>query len=133
MDWLRDAAAAIPQLGPPDQWPACLPSAGLIPLRLAQGVERESLDQFVYCLHGMYPAVLAARMAAGRGDKAGHGDSLFPDQPRPRPRHSFPGTTSSTPSRGMQSATSRASGRGPRRAGGGPRSLSRIWSGGRGR
>ena len=29
-------------------------------------------------------------MAASRGDHAGHGDSLFPDQPRPRPRNSFP-------------------------------------------
>ena len=35
-------------------------------------------------------AVLAARMAASRGDHAGHGDSLLPDQPRPRPRNSFP-------------------------------------------
>ena len=38
----------------------------------------------------MYMAVLAARMAAGRGDQAGHGDSLFPDQLRPRPRNPFP-------------------------------------------
>ena len=42
------------------------------------------------------------------------------------------GTTSSAPSRGMQSATSRASGRGPRRAGGGPRTSSTTWSGGQG-
>ena len=38
----------------------------------------------------MYLAVLAARLAAGLGDPAGHGDSLFPDQPRPRPRNPFP-------------------------------------------
>ena len=38
----------------------------------------------------MYLTVLAARMAANRGDQAGHGHSLFPDQPRPRPRNPFP-------------------------------------------
>ena len=35
--WLNDVAAAIPQLGPMDQWPACLWKAGLSALRLAQG------------------------------------------------------------------------------------------------
>ena len=87
---LRDAAAALPQLGPPDQWPACLRRAGLFPLPLAQGVEEGLLDEFLYRLYGMYLAVLAARMAAGRGDHTGLGDSLFPDQPRPRPRNPFP-------------------------------------------
>ena len=88
--WLSDAAAAIPQLGPPDQWPACLQRAGLSPLNLAQGVERELLDEFVYRLYGMYLAVLATRLAASRGDHAGHGDFLFAHQPRPRPRNPFP-------------------------------------------
>ena len=63
---------------------------GPLPLRLAQGVEQELLDEFLYRLYGMYLAVLAARMAASRGEQAGHGDSLFPDQPRPRPRNPFP-------------------------------------------
>ena len=44
----------------------------------------------MYSLYGMYLAVLAARMARRRGDHAGHGDSLFPDQPRLRPRNPFP-------------------------------------------
>ena len=43
--WPRDAAAALPQLGPPDQWPACLRWAGLFPPWLAQGVERGLLDE----------------------------------------------------------------------------------------
>ena len=38
----------------------------------------------------MYLAVLATCMAAGQGDQPGHGDSLFPDQPRPRPRNPYP-------------------------------------------
>ena len=38
----------------------------------------------------MYPAVLAAGMAARLGDRAGHGDSLFPDQPRSRTRKPYP-------------------------------------------
>ena len=88
--WLSDGATAIPQLGPPDQWPACLRKAGLFPLRLAQGVDWGLLDEFLYRLYAMYLAVLAARMAASRGDHAGHGDSLFPDQPRPRPRDPYP-------------------------------------------
>ena len=84
------AAAALPKFGPPDQRPACLRRAGLFPLRLAQGVERGLLDEFVHRLYGMYLAVLAARTAVGRGDWAGHGDSLFPDRPRPLPRNPFP-------------------------------------------
>ena len=56
-----------PQLGPPHQWPACMRRAGLFRLRLAQGVERALLDEFLYRLYGMYLAALAARMAAGRG------------------------------------------------------------------
>ena len=71
-------------------WPACLRRAGLFPLWLAQGVERALLGEFLYRMYGMYLAVLAARMAAIRGDQAGHGDSLSPDQPLPRPRNPFP-------------------------------------------
>ena len=47
---LSDAAAAIPQLGPPDQWPACLRKVGLFLLRFAQGVVQNLLDEFQYCL-----------------------------------------------------------------------------------
>ena len=90
LPWLSDAAGAIPHLGPPDQWPSCLWKAGLFPLRLAQGVDRDLLDEFLYRLYGMYLAVLAARMAASQGHQPGHGDSLFPDQPRPRPRNPYP-------------------------------------------
>ena len=88
--WLSDAAGAIPNLGPPDQWPSCLRKAGLFPLRLAQGTDRGLLDEFLYRLYGMYLAVLAARMAASQGGQPGHGDSLFPDQPRLRPRNPYP-------------------------------------------
>ena len=88
--WLSDTATAIPHLGPPDQWPSCLRKAGLFPLRLAQGVDRGLMDEFVYRLYGMYLAVLAGRIAASQGDQPGHGDSLFPDQPRPRPRNPYP-------------------------------------------
>ena len=78
--WLQDAAQPSPNWGrPTSRRPACGGRASF-PLRLAQGVERALLDEF-HCLCGMYLAVLAARMAAGRRDPAGHGDSLFPDQP----------------------------------------------------
>ena len=77
-------------LGPPDQWPVCLRRTGLFPLRLARGVERGRLDEFMYRVYGMYPTVLAARMSAGRWDQAGHGDSPFPDPPRLRPHNPFP-------------------------------------------
>ena len=124
--WLSDAATAIPHLGPLDQWPSCLRKAGLFPLRLAQGVDRGLLAEFLYRLYGMYLAVLVARMAASHGDQPGHGDSLFLDPPRPRPRTPTPGTTSSAPYRGTRSANSHGSGRGPRQAGGGPGTSSRT-------
>ena len=66
--WLHDTARAIPGLGPPDRWPSCLRKAGLFPLRLAQGVDRDLLDEFLYRLYCMHLAVLAARMAAGAWD-----------------------------------------------------------------
>ena len=87
---LHDTAGAIPGLGPPDRWPSCLRKAGLFPLRLARGVDRDLLDEFLYRLYCMYLAVLAARMAVDAGDQPGHGDSLFPQQPRPRPRNPYP-------------------------------------------
>ena len=90
LPWLHDAAGGIPGLGPPDRWPSCLRKAELFPFRLAHRVDRDLLDEFLYCLYYMYLAVLAARMAAGGGGQPGHGDSLFPEQPRPRPRNPYP-------------------------------------------
>ena len=60
-------------------------AGGLFPLRLAHGVELELLDEFLYHLYSMYLAVLDARMAADRGDQAGHGDPLFPAAAAPQP------------------------------------------------
>ena len=90
LPWLHNTTRAVPGLGPPDRWPSCLRKAGLFPLRLARGVDRDLLDWFLYHLYCMYLAVLAAQMAAGAGDQPGHSDSLFPEQLRPRPRHPFP-------------------------------------------
>ena len=90
LPWLNDAAGAIPNLGPPDRWPSCLRTAGLLPLRLAQGVDRDLLDEFLYHLYGMYLTVLAARMAASPGDQSGHGDFLFMEHLRPQPRDPYP-------------------------------------------
>ena len=53
-------------------------------------MDRGLLDEFLYRLYGIYLVVLAARMAANQGDHAGHGDSLFPDQPRLRLRNPYP-------------------------------------------
>ena len=97
LPWLNDAAGAIPSLGPPDRWPSCLRKAGLFPLWLAQGVDRDLLDEFLYRLYGMYLAVRAAQMAASARDQPGHGDSLFPEQPRPRPRNPQPATRNPQP------------------------------------
>ena len=129
---LSDAAMAILHLGPPDQWPSCLRKAGLFPLRLAHGVERGLLDDFLYRLCGMYLAVLAARMAASHGDQPGHGDSLFPDQPRPRPRNPYPWDDFVSPLPG-DTIRHQPRLRPGTPAGGGPRISSKIWSGGPGR
>ena len=77
--WLHDAVGAIPHLGPPNQRPSCLQKAGLFPLRLAHGVDRDLLDEFLHRLYGMYLAVLATRTAASKGVQPGHGNSLFHD------------------------------------------------------
>ena len=45
-----------------------------------------TLDESLYRRYGMYLAVLAA----STGVQPGHSDSLFPDQPRPRPRDPYP-------------------------------------------
>ena len=126
-------AEAIPHLGTPDQWPSCLRKPGLFPLRLAQGVDRDLLDEFLYRLYGMYLAVLAACMAASQGDQPGHGDSSSRTSRVRGPATPIPGTTSSTPCWGTQSASSHGSGRGPHRTGSGPRTSSTAWSGGPGR
>ena len=79
--WLRDAATAIPQLGPPDQWPACLWRAGLFPLRLAQGLDQGLLDEFLYRLHGMH--------LAARGGRLGRVLVCDPPPPSPPPLRVF--------------------------------------------
>ena len=79
-----------PQPGPSGLVALLLAESRPFPLRRAQGVDRDLLDEFLYRLYGMYLAVLAARMAASKGDQPGHGDSLFPEQPRPRPRDPYP-------------------------------------------
>ena len=44
---------------------ACLPArARLFPLRLAQGLERALLNEFLYRPYGMYLAIVAAMRAA---------------------------------------------------------------------
>ena len=88
LPWLKDAAGAIPNLGPCGPV-VLLPTeiAGLLPLQLAQGVDRVLPAEFLYRLYGMYLAVLAAQMAASAGDQPGDGYSLFPEEPRPRPRN----------------------------------------------
>ena len=67
-----------------------LTEGGPFPSQRAHGVDPGLLDEFQYPLYGMWPAVLVARMAACLGDRAGHGDSLFPDQPRPRTHKPYP-------------------------------------------
>ena len=81
------------------------------------------LDEFLYRLYGMYLAVLAARMAAGRGDQAGHGTLCSRTSRDHGPATPSPRTTSSAPSRGMRFVTT----------GVGPRYLSGTWFGGHGR
>ena len=110
---------------------ALLPAeGGPIPPSAGTGGGPGLLDEFLYPLYGMYLALLAARMAASQGDQPGHGDSLFPDQLRPRPRGPYPWDDFVGPLPG--DIASHGSGRGPCQAGGGPRTSSKTWSGGPG-
>ena len=76
-------------------------------------MDRGLLDEFLYRLYGMYVAVLAARMAASQGDQPGHGDSLVPDHPRPRPPIPYPWDNFVGPLPWLQSAINHGSGQGP--------------------
>ena len=64
--WLRDTAAALPKLGPPEWWLARLRRTGHFSLRLARRVVQGLGDMFLVHLYSMYLAVLADRMAASR-------------------------------------------------------------------
>ena len=67
-----------------EHWPACLRRAGLLLHSLSTGTDRALLDKFLHpLLHGMYLAVLAARMAMGRESRPGPGDALSPQEPCP--------------------------------------------------
>ena len=73
LPWMHDAADELLQLGPPEQWLACLRRVGLMPLHLSAGMEQARMDESLYRLYGMYLAVLAARMTACWGNPAGLG------------------------------------------------------------
>ena len=69
---------------------AIVPAEGsLFPLRLAHGLDRGLLDEFLCRLYGMYLAVLAAHMAASEGGQPGR--RAFPFGPvasaAPQPLH----------------------------------------------
>ena len=59
------------------RWPACLRRAGLLPLALSAGADRQQVDAFVYRLYGMYLAVLAAKYAPTRLGVPGQGEAPF--------------------------------------------------------
>ena len=125
LPWLNDAAGAIPSLGPPDRWPSCLRKAGLFPLSLAQGVDRDLLDEFLYRLYGMYLAVLVISRATATSSSW---SSRVPGPATPTP-----GMPSLAPYRGPPSAASHGCSRGCRRTGGGLTTSSTTWSGEPGR
>ena len=84
------SGGAHPQPAPAGPMALLPAESGPFPPPAGQGVDRDLLDEHLYPLNGMYLAVFAARMAASAGDQPGHGDSLFPEQPRPRPRDPYP-------------------------------------------
>ena len=116
---LQAALARLLQLGPLDRWPACLRRAGLMPLQLAKGMDRDCLDEFLYRLYSMYLAVLVARIAAGQADPQAPGTLLSrfpPGRGRAAPTH---GETSwaPCPGGGGLRRSAHAYDRGPRGAG----------------
>ena len=79
---LLAAAADLPDLNPPEHWPACLQRAGLLPSRVSEGVDKALVDMFLYRLYGMYLAVLAERMATCHDGQDRPGIRLFPRAPQ---------------------------------------------------
>ena len=47
-------------------------------------------DEICYVKHVLDPLCALFSMAASQGDQPGHGDSLCPERPRPRPRDPYP-------------------------------------------
>ena len=107
----------------PDQWPACLRRTG--PSGWRRGWSGDSWTSSCTACTACTLQAMGIRRATGTPCSRTSRDR-GPATPSPR-------TTLSAPSRGMQSASSCASGLGPRRAGGGPKILSRSWSGVHGR
>ena len=90
-----------------------LAERGPLPPTAGKGGNRELLAEFSYRLYGMYLAVLAARMAASRGDQAGQGDSPFLDRPQPRPATPSLGRLRRPPPRGCDPQPAAPPARGP--------------------
>ena len=80
----------MPQLGPPEHWPACLRRAALLPARLSEGLDTAPVDTFFHCVHCMHLAVLAQRMATCSAERDGSGCALFLRAPQPGERERYP-------------------------------------------
>ena len=133
LPWLKDAAGAIPSLGPPDRWRSSMRKAGLFPLRLAEGVDRDLLDEFLYRLYGKYLGVLAGRMERARGISRATATPPSRSSRVRGPATPTHGTPSLAPYRGTPSATSRGCSQGCQGTRGGPGISSMTWSGRPGR
>ena len=52
-------------------------------------MDRAPPNEFLYCLYGMYLAVLGAGMGVGQGNPVGSRDVLVSDKARPPPFRAF--------------------------------------------
>ena len=80
----------LPQPGPAVPVALLPAERGPFPLPAGKGGGPGALERLPLPLVWHVLGVLAARMAASAGDQPGHGDSVFPEQPRPRPRNPYP-------------------------------------------
>ena len=128
--WALQAAAELSQ-GPPEQWPACVPRTGLMPLSLTDGAGQGSLDDFRYRLYGMSLGVLAARMADDCVGQPGPGDSPLPAGPAAKWGRGVSVVGPRWPPAALATgAPTPACGQGCHRGGSSSWPLPRTWSGG---
>ena len=76
---MQAEAAQLPALALPLAWLVCVRATGLLPAALVQPEDVDQAGRLMYCLYGMYLALLSARMGAevaARHD-AGAGPSVL--------------------------------------------------------
>ena len=88
---VSSTAAALPALGGPDPWPACMRNACLVPGWATEGADVKAAEDVLHWLFGMGLSVMMLRMCCERAEaEEGRAGVLFPNVPIPGRGRSHP-------------------------------------------